>query len=93
MIKENSASNMQQNIILPGKRRKSSNVAEPGGPYAKGSKPDTQRSTWYDLTFTWDLKIQMDESREGRTAFAQELGGGGNGEMLVKWNKASVMGG
>lgn len=32
------------------------NVAEPGGPYAKESMPDTGRQILYDLTCTWDLK-------------------------------------
>ena len=32
------------------------NTGEPGGHYAKGNKPETERQILYNLAFMWNLK-------------------------------------
>lgn len=40
------------------------NMVEPGGHYAKSSKPDTERQMLYHLTYMWNLKNRTQRNRE-----------------------------
>lgn len=54
---------------------------EPGGRYAKRSKPDRERQILCDLTYVWNLKVKLIETKN--------IGcrGGGVGEM--GWSKGT----
>ena len=66
------------------------NMDKPGGHYVKLDQSDTEKQILYKLAYTWHLKKSNHGSRH-QSSGCQEPGGGGNGEMVAKGYKLSLI--
>ena len=75
-------------LFNPTKERNSAtcdNMDKPRGHYPKWNKPETERQILHDLIYMWNLKILNSKMCLVEAEY------GGNGELLIKGYKVSVM--